>query len=109
MPAPPRIDVWRVLKALLFTLVVPVTAAVVVDLASGLLPLVTIAAALICIPLATIVVNRTLLAEMDRVVALVAPAPESTLGNGGVGDMAGEKCEPAHPARDGVRQVEAAP
>jgi hypothetical protein len=72
-PAPIRIDVRRALKALLLTLVLPVTAAVLIDVTTGLLPSLTIVAALICIPLATIVVNRTVLAEFERVVKIVAP------------------------------------
>ena len=49
----------------------------------GTLPWLTIAAVVICIPVANVVVNRTLLAEFDRVVALVAPEevpaePEAT-------------------------------
>jgi hypothetical protein len=72
-PAPVRIDVWRALKALLLTLVLPLTAAVVFDVATGTLPVLTIVAVVICIPLATIVVNRTVLAEFDRVVRIVAP------------------------------------
>ena len=69
-----RINVRRALKALLATLVIPMTAAILLDLATGLLPLLTIAGVVICIPLATIVVNRTLLEEMNRVIELVAPA-----------------------------------
>ena len=76
-PAPIRIDVGRSLRALLFTLVLPLSVAVAADWLAGTLPWVTIAAALICIPLATVVVNRTVLAEFDRVVTLVAP-PETT-------------------------------
>ncbi len=72
-PAPVRIDLWRGLWALLFTLVLPMSLAVVADLLTGSLPWLTIAAVLICIPLATVVVSRTVLAEFDRVVALVAP------------------------------------
>ena len=72
-PAPIRIDLGRGLRALLFTLVLPVSLAVTADLLAGSLPWLTIAAALICIPLAAIVVNRTVLAEFDRVVSLVAP------------------------------------
>ena len=49
------------------------------DLTTGLLPILTIVAALICIPLATILVNRTVLAEMDRVIAMVAPDAGSQL------------------------------
>jgi len=72
-PAPIRIDVWRATKALLLALILPVTAAVAIDLGAGTLPVLTIAAAIICIPLGTILVNRTVLSEFDRVIALVAP------------------------------------
>ena len=72
-PAPIRIDLWRGVKALLLTLVIPMSIAVISDMTMGTLPWLTIAAVIICIPLATIVVNRTVLAEFDRVVAIVAP------------------------------------
>ena len=72
-PAPVRIDVWRATKALLLTLVLPLSAAVLIDVTTGSLPMATIVAVVICIPLATIVVNRTVLAEFDRVVQIVAP------------------------------------
>ncbi len=74
-PAPVRIDVWRALKALLLTLVIPLSAAFVIDRLTGLLPFVTIVAIVVFIPLATIVVGRILLAELDRVIAIVAPEP----------------------------------
>lgn len=72
-PAPIRIDLGLGVRALLFTLVIPVSLAVTADLLTGSLPWLTIAAVLICIPLATVVVNRTVLAEFNRVVSLVAP------------------------------------
>ena len=72
-PAPIRIDLWRGVRAFLFTLALPMSFAVAADLLAGSLPWLTIAAVLICIPLATIVVNRTVLAEFDRIVSLVAP------------------------------------
>jgi hypothetical protein len=72
-PAPIRIDVRRGLKALLLTLVIPTSIAVLVDVTTGMSPWLTIAVVIICIPLATIVVNRTILAEFDRVVGAVAP------------------------------------
>jgi hypothetical protein len=82
-PAPIRINLWRGVKALLLTLVIPMSIAVMADVTTGALPWLTIAAVIICIPLASVVVNRTLLAEFDRVVALVAPEeapaePEAT-------------------------------
>ena len=66
-------DLRRAIKALLLTLVIPLTAAVLIDVTTGLLPILTIVGVVICIPLATIVVNRTVLAEFDRVINLVAP------------------------------------
>ena len=75
-PATIRIDLWRGVKALLLTLVIPMSIVVISDLAMGTLPWLTIAGVIICIPLATIVVNRTVLAEFDRVVAIVAPEEE---------------------------------
>jgi hypothetical protein len=89
-PAPIRIDVWRGVKALLLTLVIPMSMAVMVDLTTGTLPWLTIAAVIICIPLAAIVVNRTVLAEFDRVVALVAPVEAD--------DFAEELAEPQETA-----------
>lgn len=75
-PATIRIDLWRGVKALLLTLVIPMSIAVISDVAMGTLPWLTIAGVIICIPLATVVVNRTVLAEFDRVVAIVAPEEE---------------------------------
>ena len=75
-PATIRIDLWRGVKALLLTLVIPMSIAVISDVAMGTLPWLTIAGVIVCIPLATVVVNRTVLAEFDRVVAIVAPEEE---------------------------------
>lgn len=75
-PATIRIDLWRGVKALLLTLVIPMSIVVISDMAMGTLPWLTIAGVIICIPLATVVVNRTVLAEFDRVVAIVAPEEE---------------------------------
>jgi hypothetical protein len=57
-------------------MVLPTVAAVLVDMRLGTLPLVTIAAILICFPLATFFVIRIALQEMDRVIAEVAPPLE---------------------------------
>ena len=71
--APLHINVQRALKLLLFTLVVPVTAAFVLDKVARTLPILTIAAVVLCIPLATVVVNRAVLGDLDRIFAIVAP------------------------------------
>ena len=72
-PAPIRIDLWRGVRPLLYTLVLPMSLAVTADLLTGSMPWLTIAAVLICIPLATIVVHRAILLEFERVVSMVAP------------------------------------
>ncbi len=72
-----RINVHRVAKTLLLTLVIPVSAAILIDVFTGTLPVMTIVASLLCIPLSSVVVGRTLVAEMDRVISIVAPeAPD---------------------------------
>jgi hypothetical protein len=91
-PATIRIDLWRGVKALLLTLVIPMSIAVISDVAMGTLPWLTIAGVIICIPLATVVVNRTVLAEFDRVVAIVAPE-EDPVGTGAAAQPA-EAAEP---------------
>jgi hypothetical protein len=78
-PAPIRIDLRRGVKALLLTLVIPMSVAVLADVTTGTVPWLTIAALIICIPLATVVVNRTVLAEFDRVVGAVAPVETEVL------------------------------
>ncbi len=95
--ATPRIDVRRALKVLVLALVLPVGVAVLLDLTTGLLPILTIVAALICIPLATILVNRTVLAEMDRVIALVAPVPVPVAEEGHTKAEMGEVAPDAKP------------
>jgi len=65
---------WRnPARLLLLSLLVPVTAAVGLDVWLATLPLLTMAASLICIPLATLLVVRSILAEFDRVIEIVAP------------------------------------
>lgn len=88
-PAPVRIDVRRAIKALLLTLVIPLAAAILIDVTTGLLPVLTIVGAVICIPLATIVVNRTVLTEFDRVLKIVAPElPPAPVGDQAVDGVA---------------------
>ncbi len=76
-PTRQLISIGKPLRLLLFTLILPVTVAVSLDLATGLLPLLTIFASVICIPLSTFLVNRTVLLEMDRVFAVIAPQSET--------------------------------
>lgn len=74
-PSPPQIGIdWRRLtKWLMLTLIVPVLVAITFDLLIGTLPILTLVASLISIPVATIFVSRAILSEMDRVLTVLAP------------------------------------
>jgi hypothetical protein len=94
-PLPIRIDIWRVSRVMLLTLVIPVTAAMVIGLVTGLLPMATIFAVVVFFPLATFVVNRTVLSEFNRVVEIVAPEPPpgANLDSDGAIDPVGSHSE----------------
>lgn len=65
---------WQQLSIrLLLTLIVPVSFALLLDWLLATLPVITMIVGLVCIPLATVVVVRTALRELDRVIAEVAP------------------------------------
>jgi uncharacterized membrane protein YgaE (UPF0421/DUF939 family) len=68
-----RINVQRLLRSVVVSLVLPLTLAILVDLQFGWFPLATIGAAVIFIPLATVIVTRAALAEMDRIIQKLAP------------------------------------
>jgi hypothetical protein len=70
-----RIDLWRLTRIFMFVLVLPCSAAVALDLLSGAFPLITIAAILIVFPIAAVVISRTALHELDRVIQEIAPPP----------------------------------
>lgn len=74
----PRIRVWSLVQRLLLSLVLPVSVALLLDWALGTLPWLTMAASLLCIPLATLIVGNATLREFERVVALVAPYEAET-------------------------------
>lgn len=74
-----RIDVRRLAKALLFTLVLPLSLAIVLDLSLDTMPVATIAASVVCIPLASVFVIRAALSELDKVIQAVAPPEPATL------------------------------
>lgn len=77
-----RIDWRKLLLPSLFIMVLPTVTAFLLDQWFGSLPLMTLAAIVICFPTATFFVIRVALQEMDRVIALVAPpAPEPTEAN----------------------------
>jgi F0F1-type ATP synthase assembly protein I len=54
-------------------MVLPSVVAILVDYWLGSLPFITIVVILICFPTATILVTKTALREMDRVIAEVTP------------------------------------
>jgi hypothetical protein len=58
---------------LLFALIVPVTVSFLLDQLLGTSPVVTIGATLVCIPLATVLVSKQALRDLNRVIAEVAP------------------------------------
>lgn len=68
-----HIDWRRLTIRLVSTLIAPITLALILDWWLMTLPLTTMVVGLICIPLATIVVVRMALTELDRVIAEVAP------------------------------------
>ena len=68
-----RINIQRLLRSVLTTLVLPLTLAMLIDLQFGWFPFVTIGATVIFIPLSTFIVIRAALFEMDQVIQKLAP------------------------------------
>ena len=71
--AQPRINTRKLAAIFLLGLLLPVSAAMVIDLSLGSLPTVSIVAIVICFPVAAILISRTALRELDRVIQEVAP------------------------------------
>ena len=94
----PRIATGRLLKRLVWALLVPVTAAFAADAALGTSPWLAVAAALICIPLATLLVSQAALHELNKVIEQVAPPEEAVLMDDGPGS--GERSSPENPQAD---------
>lgn len=70
-----RINIRRLLRSLITSLIAPMVLAVFIDMQIGWFPLITIGATVIFIPLSTIVVVRAALAEMEQLIQKVAPPP----------------------------------
>lgn len=70
---PVRINVRRLLRSLITSFLLPLTLAILIDLQFGWFPLVTIGATVIFIPLATVIVTRAALSEMDQIIQKLAP------------------------------------
>lgn len=73
---PLRISIQRLAKLVLLVLIVPLAAAYFLDNLIGIAPWATIVAIIVCIPLATILVSRAALHEMDKVIQVVAPSEQ---------------------------------
>jgi hypothetical protein len=75
----PHVQIKPLLVLLLVALVLPVSGAFLLDRWLGMTPWLTLAAISICLPLATVLVVRSALRDMDRLIAVVAPesAPEA--------------------------------
>lgn len=78
---------WRLLtKRLLWTLWVPVSSAFLLDRLLDTSPYLLLGTGIFCIPLATVVVLRKALWQLDRVIERVAPLDENRRENGCAGD-----------------------
>lgn len=73
----PRVDVRRLLRVLLFAGVLPLTALILIDLAVGLWPILTIFGAAVVLPLGSFLVSRAALDEFNRVIEEVAPLEDA--------------------------------
>jgi len=68
-----RLNIRRLTISILVSLVLPLVIVVLLDLNLGSTPLLTIVASLILIPISSIIVVRTVLSELDKVIQAVAP------------------------------------
>ncbi|MCB0047116.1 MAG: hypothetical protein KDD92_16955 [Caldilineaceae bacterium] len=73
---------------LLLSVILPVSGALLLDLNLGTLPIATMVAIVICMPFGAFWLNRVSLAELDRVIAEVAPEepPEGEASGVGAGE-----------------------
>lgn len=69
----PRVDVRRLLLILLLVVMLPLTVALLLDLALGSWPLLTVFCALLVLPAGTFFLSRAALNEMNKVIEEVAP------------------------------------
>ena len=94
----PRIASSRLLKRLVWGLIVPVAVAFAADAALGTSPWLALAAALVCIPLATLLVSQAALHELNKVIEQVAPPEEPVPLDDGPGS--GGRSSPEDPQAD---------
>ena len=70
---PPRIDTRKLATIFGLGLLLPVSTALAVDLLSGTFPFISVVVIVVCFPVATFLMSRTALRELDRVIQAVAP------------------------------------
>jgi hypothetical protein len=70
---PVRIRTARLMKPLLWGLIIPLSCAFVLDRLLGIAPWVTLFGIVVCIPLTSVMVSRVALTELNNVIAVVAP------------------------------------
>ena len=68
-----RIRTERLVKPLLWGLIIPICCAFVVDHLLGIAPWATLCAIVVCIPLTSVMVGKAALTELNAVIAVVAP------------------------------------
>ncbi len=69
----PRVDVRRLLKVLLLSMLLPLGAMIVLDYFVGTWPFLTIISLAVILPIGTLLTSRAALTEMNKVIAEVAP------------------------------------
>ena len=69
----PRVDVRRLLLILVLVVMLPLTIALLLDIAVGSWPLLTLFCAVIVLPVGTFFMSRAALNEMNKVIEVVAP------------------------------------
>ena len=70
---PVRIRTARLMKPLLWGLIIPLSCAFALDRFLGIAPWVTLFAIVVCIPLTSVMVGKAALTELNAVIAVVAP------------------------------------
>jgi hypothetical protein len=78
----PRVDVQRLLKVLLLSMVLPLTAITFIDYFVGFWPFLTIISLTIILPIGTLITSHAALTEMNKVIAEVALPDGDDLDNG---------------------------
>ncbi len=74
-----RLDIGRLSKLFLFWALLPLSIGIALDIATGLLPFITIVTGIIFIPLASLFMTRATLSEFDRIIEQIAPEEVSAI------------------------------